>query len=107
MKTPRPVNQHWIPQFYLRRFATADSLRSRRPKVWIFSKHSDGGDPALTNVRNVCAWRYLYSPRGDDGQRDWNLEVKLGDLETTLAQIWPAVSSDFLDLGDASVRKAL
>lgn len=107
MKRPRPVNQHWIPQFYLRGFATSESLRSRRPKVWIFSKHHGGGDPALTNVRNVCAWRYLYSPRNSDGARDWNLELKLGDLETTLAQIWPALSTDFLDLSDASVRKAL
>lgn len=106
-RAPHPVNQHWIPRFYLRAFATADCAGPRNPKVWIFSKHEIGGDPVLTNIRNVCARRYLYSPKQSDGQRDWNLELKLGELESTLAGIWPAASADFLDLGDPSVRKAL
>lgn len=104
---PRPVNQHWIPRFYLRGFATAESRQARRPKVWIFSKHHDGGEPEFVNVRNVCARRYLYSPRDGDGRRDWALEGKLGDLETSLSQIWPAASADFLDLGNNAIRKAL
>jgi len=106
-RAPRPVNQHWIPRFYLRRFATPNTGRSRNPKAWIFSKHHGGGDPMLTNIRNVCARRYLYSPRQGDGHRDWKLELKLGDLESTLARIWPVASADFLDLADPSTRKAL
>jgi len=46
-------------------------------------------------------------PSVHDGERDWRLELKLGDLESALARMWPMANADFLDLGDAGTRKSL
>jgi hypothetical protein len=62
----KSINQHWVPQFYLREFATPDTRESKQPKVWIFSRHDNDGDEKLTWIRNVCAQRYLYSPKSAD-----------------------------------------
>ena len=99
--------QHWVPQFYLRYFATPHSRNSAQPQVWIFSKNHDDGDEKLTNIRNVCGQRYLYSPRHVGGERNWNLENKLTRLETVLGQVWPMLATDFVDLADESLRKIL
>jgi hypothetical protein len=103
----RSVNQHWVPQFYLREFATPATRRSKQPKVWIFSKNENDGNERMTNIRNICAKRYLYSPRGDLGRRDWTVDDKLQGVEDLLAQVWPAVARDFVDLSDEAIRKAL
>jgi uncharacterized protein DUF4238 len=58
----RSKHQHWVPQFYLRYFATKETRDSDQPQVWIFSKDHTDSDETLTNVRNVCGKRYLYSP---------------------------------------------
>lgn len=103
----RPKHQHWVPQFYLRYFATPESRNSDQPQVWIFSKGDSDGNETLTNVRNVCGKRYLYSPRGDDGERVWHLDEKIEGLETTMGVVWPAIAEGFVDLGSDTVRKAL
>lgn len=106
-KSARPKHQHWVPQFYLNYFATEDSRDTSKPQVWIFSKREEDGDEKLSSVRNVCGQRYLYSPKQMNGQRTWALEGELGKVETLLAEIWPAVAHDFVDLADPSVRKAI
>lgn len=73
--------------------------------MWIFSK--DGSGPSLTSIKNVAQRRYLYSPKDDAGNRLWELEEKFADTETLLSRIWPEVAEDFIDLGDASIRKGL
>jgi|CXWL01.1.fsa_nt_gi hypothetical protein len=103
----KSVNQHWVPKFYLREFATPETRQTKEPKVWIFSKQESDGSEQLTNVRNVCAKRYLYSPRDESGQRSWEIDDELQRVESLLAQIWPQVASDFIDLGNESIRKAL
>ncbi len=103
----KSVNQHWVPQFYLREFSTPETKQTKEPQVWIFSKQDSDGIERLTNVRNVCAKRYLYSPRDESGQRSWEVDDKLQCIESLLAQIWPQVASDFIDLGDEPIRKAL
>jgi len=103
----RPINQHWVPRFYLKHFSTPETKKSKQPQAWVFSKDDGGGDPILTNIRNICARRYLYSPESEAGLRDWSLESKLQDLEYLLAQIWPAVAEDFIDLNAESIRKAV
>lgn len=103
----RPKHQHWVPQFYLRYFATLESRDSDQAQVWIFSKDDTDGDEVLTNVRNICGKRYLYSPIGDSGERSWHLEKKLENLETTIGVIWPSIAEDFIDLGDTNIRKML
>ncbi len=103
----RPKHQHWVPQFYLRYFATPATRNSKAPKVWIFSKETSDGDEKLTSIRNVCGKRYLYSPRDQTGERNWDLDDEIGDLEAMLSQIWPALATDYVALGDEHVRKAL
>lgn len=103
----RSKHQHWVPQFYLRYFATPESRDTKIPKVLIFSKDPEDGDEELTSVRNVCGKRYLYSPKQLDGTRSWALDDRLNDVEALLGQVWPALATDFVDLGDEHLRKAL
>lgn len=100
-------NQHWVPQFYLRAFATPDTRETKQPKVWIFSRDAKDGDEKLTWIRNVCAQRYLYSPKAADGERSWNVDDDLEGVEMLLAQFWSEISTDFIDLANESIRKAL
>ncbi len=103
----RSKHQHWVPQFYLRYFATPESRGTKTPQVWIFSKHDEDGDERLTHVRNVCGKRYLYTPVDTDGQRKWDLDDRLGNVETLLAQRWPELAGGYVPLQDESVRKGL
>jgi len=103
----RAKHQHWAPQFYLRYFATPATRDSKKPQLWIFSKNSTDGDEKLTSVRNVCGRRYLYSPKQPNGERTWELEDKLCDVETLLSQLWQALATDFVNLGDEHIRKAI
>ncbi len=103
----KSVNQHWVPRFYLRMFSTPETRESDEPQVWIFSKQKSDGNEQLTNVRNVCAKRYLYSPCDESGQRSWEVDDELQGIESLLARVWPQITSDFIDLGNESIRKAL
>jgi Protein of unknown function (DUF4238) len=103
----RAKNQHWVPQFYLRYFASQATFKSDNPQVWIFSKDSSDGNEKLTSVRNVCAQRYLYSPLKSAGERDWSLDDRLNELESLLSSFWSDLAYDYVDLGDKDIRKAL
>jgi|GEM_PF-1234035 len=100
-------HQHWVPQFYLKYFATSESRLTKNPQVWIFSKGESDGDESLTNVRNICGKRYLYSPLLPDGQRNWDLDDRLNNLESLLSRIWSVVASDFVSFSDSSIRKGI
>lgn len=106
-KHPNPINQHWVPRFYLSYFATPETRETAEPQVWIFSKRDEDGEEKLTNVRNVCAKRYLYSPVQDDGERSWDLESRLNDVETLLAMRWPEFAHGFASLDDEHVRMGI
>jgi len=103
----QPVNQHWVPQFYLKYFATPKTQRTKNPKTWIFSKNDEDGDPKLTNIRNICAKRFLYSPPNKEGQREWGLEARLSDIEQLLSVIWPTLAEGHADLLWEPLRKAV
>ncbi len=103
----RPKNQHWVPQFYLRHFATPDTRGKDQAQVWVLSREEADGDERLTNVRNICAKRYLYSPVGESGERTWDLDREIESLEHTLAQIWPMLATDYMDLSDLALRKGV
>jgi len=103
----QPKHQHWVPQFYLRYFATPETRHSGKPQIWIFSKDPVDGDEKLTSVRNICGSRYLYSPKQENGERTWELEEKLAGIEALLSQLWPDLADDFVDLGDEYRRKAV
>ncbi|MBI9092265.1 MAG: DUF4238 domain-containing protein [Desulfobacterium sp.] len=103
----RPKNQHWVPRFYLRYFATPETYSTDEPQVWIFSKDEKDGDESITNIKNICAKRFLYSPKDHTGQRNWDLETKLEGVESLLSEIWGQLSDDFVDLSNPAIRKAL
>lgn len=104
----QPIHQHWVPQFYLRHFATPETANTKNPKVWIFSKDRDDGDPRLTSIGKICGRRYLYSPIATDGRREWHLETKLSHLESTLTTVWPVIASGYVDFSQyESIRKLL
>lgn len=103
----RPKNQHWAPQFYLCHFATPETRDSDKAQAWIFSRDESDGKETLTNIRNICAKRYLYSPISEAGNRVWDLDSKLERLETTMSSVWPALAEDHVDLGDQVLRKGL
>jgi hypothetical protein len=100
-------NQHWVPQFYLREFATPDTRETKQPQVWIFSRHDNDGDEKLTWIRNVCAQRYLYSPKADNGERSWKVDGDLEGVEMLLGQFWREIASGFIDLANETIRKSL
>jgi len=99
--------QHWVPQFYLRYFSTPDTVFTNNPQVWIFSKDENDGNESLTNIKNICGKRFLYSPKNNEGQRSWGLEDKLSNLEKLLSEIWEQLAIDFIDLSNPAIRKAL
>jgi hypothetical protein len=103
----RTKNQHWVPQFYLRYFATPDSRSSKVPQVRILSKLTSDGNKPPTNVRNVCGKRYLYTPIEPNGQRNWDLDDLLGKVETLLGEIWPALAEDYVSLKEETLRKGV
>jgi len=108
---PRMVSNrkhlHWVPEFYLRYFATPETRSAKRPQVWIFSKEASDQDESLTWIRNVCGKRYLYAPLEPDGGRDWGLEDQLERLETTLGKIWKELAEGFVNLDDSAIRKGV
>ena len=102
----KPKNQHWVPRFYLKTFATPETRESNDSQVWIFSKQR--GDPQLTNVKNVAARRFLYSPTRPGGMRDWQMEERLQDIESLLSSVWAQLATDFIDFySDEALRKAI
>ena len=103
----RPVNQHWVPQFYLREFAIPETRAAKEAYVWIFSRNEEDGIEKKTNIRNICAKRYLYSPRSDSGERDYEVDGMLNDLETILSQMWRDIAWDYVNLADEALRKAV
>jgi Protein of unknown function (DUF4238) len=66
-----------------------------------------GGDEKLTSVRNVCGWRFLYSPMDDDGQRNWKIDQKIGDLEAVIGQVWLLLIDKNIDLQNLEIRSGL
>lgn len=107
MARNRSKHQHWVPQFYLRYFATPESRASASPQVWIFSKDSADGNETLTSIRNVCGKRYLYSPAQPSGERKWDLDDRLERVESSLGQVWSALAGDFVRLDEDAIRKGL
>jgi len=100
-----PKRQHWVPRFYLRQFAVQPSS-SGKEQVWIFHR-KHGSEPILTSIENIAVEKYLYSPPDGQGVRDFTMERRLADLESTMAILWPELANGFVDLGSSSVRKGI
>ncbi len=97
--------QHWTPRLYLRSFATPDTAGRDDPDVWLF--HKDDGDPFRTSISNVAVEIFLYSPKSQNGQRNFEADSKLQMLESTIAPLWKELAEDRVDLKDPVVRKGI
>ncbi|SRR6266487_1614892 len=101
-----PKNQHWLPQFYLRRFAVPGFRNSKNAKIWISAK--EDAEPEKRKIRNICAKDFLYSYLRDDGSRSFETERKLASLETTISQLYSRIADGFPDLEQAwGIKKLL
>lgn len=92
---------HWVSQSYLRPFAE-DSAGTR---IWRFSRI--GGEPERKRIDKVAVQFYLYAPLVS-GIRDYSFEARLSRLEQLFGSaLWKALCTDFVDLNDPDLRKAL
>ena len=100
-----PKNQHWVPQFYLRIFATQETMKTKKPKVWVWDKIKQSSLPAPVSVRNICGQRYLYSPEDPSGIRNSDVENMFSQFEYEAAKLWPYLIKGDVDLTDLSIRE--
>lgn len=100
----RPKNQHWVPRFYLKHFATLDTRSTANPKVWLIDKQGEISEPRLASTQKICGQRYLYTPENQDGNRDWSFEEYLGRLEDAASNYWDRLANGQLDLSDPEHR---
>jgi len=54
-----PQNQHWLPQFYLRRFAVPGWRDKKNAKIWVMDVKT--GELERRKAREVAATDFLYS----------------------------------------------
>jgi hypothetical protein len=93
---------HWVPQSYLKAFASDGNGR----RIWRFSRNE--GEPELKRIDKVAVKYHLYAPMGTDGRRDDALEKKLADLENWFGDpVWKAVCTDFPDFSWEPLRKMI
>lgn len=101
-----PIHQHWITKgITLRRFATAETADSPRPKTWCGDLHTRKTFPL--SIERAAAENYLYSPRGDDGTRDFSTEKRLGHMEGVISRLWALFDRGYPDLSDDATRKGM
>lgn len=77
----RTKKQHYVPQFLLRRFASA--LR-KNPKLWALDKAT--GDVRLSSIHDIGHENYFYEHCADDGNRV-ELEGLMAGIDSIGAQI--------------------
>lgn len=103
-KSTVPKQQHWVPKVYLKQFATADSSRTKSPKVWVWDKATRQARNGPVRVDTICSSRYLYTPQLVTGFRDPSMETELGHAETRAGELWPTVLGSQDCLLDTAVR---
>jgi hypothetical protein len=98
--------QHWVPQFYLKYWATAETRGYDKPQVWATHADVEEGGVFKVNTSKIAARSFLYSPPRDDGSRDHHVDERLQGLESLMAQLWPKIADDDYFMGD-SFRKGM
>jgi hypothetical protein len=66
----------------------------------------DAPEPREFAIKDAAVAKFLYSPRKEDGSRDFGMEKKLSGLESTLAGLWPSLTTELLPL-TKDVRKVV
>jgi hypothetical protein len=94
-----PRNQHWLPQFYLRRFAVPGYRDKKNAKIWVMDVET--GDLTTKKVKEVAASDFLYSHLKPDGSRCFKVEKQLAKMETMIARLYPRIADGIPDLSTA------
>lgn len=71
-------NQHYVPQFILKRFCTG-----KKPQIWVFDKHNDRS--FKTNIRNIASETSFYDIDIDNIPATF--EYSLTEVETKVSPI--------------------
>src|SRR5581483_8683671 len=75
------VNQHFVPQFYLRHFADP----ARPKEIWVYEKGVPG--PERRPIKDVAFREHFYSIPNPDGSIDTDFDGALGEVENLFAPI--------------------
>jgi hypothetical protein len=92
-------NQHWLPQFYLRYFAVPGYRRKKNAKIWLADIETDA--VSEEKIQEVASAEFLYSHLRPDGSRSHEVDDKLGELESTVSQLYPRIAEGYPDLAAA------
>lgn len=87
MKTNKPKQQHYVPKFYLKEFATSETY-GKKDKAQIHIYDLNNEKKSIRNIDTVAYERYLYSPQDEKNNRSFYMEDKLAGLENTISKIW-------------------
>lgn len=84
--------QHWVPQLYLRHFATPQTIKAKKGRQQIHVQSWVGAQEFYqTNIGNVASENYLYSPIDPaTGERNWAVDDRLQEFESFIGKAWSA-----------------
>lgn len=103
----QPKSQHWVPQFYLRYFSVDKPTSVKTPQIWALDPDDASAAPKRMAIRKVCAKRFMFTPKQDEGRRLWDLDKLLGDLEGRAAELWPKLLDGHREVQDVETRRQL
>lgn len=99
-------NQHYIPRFYLKEFATNETYGKKgNEQVYIYDKKTEKSE--IRNIKKIAKENYLYSPKDSNGNRSMYMENKLGEIENLVSLIWNDFSNDFINLENYNIKKVM
>jgi len=87
----KSTRHHWLPQFYLRHFATPESVHAKNRQVWVYRRGD--AQPFLTNTKNIGLEAGLYSSSADTADHCYIESEKLAEIESVYAQFWDGLDS--------------
>jgi hypothetical protein len=91
--------QHFVPQFYLRRFAVPGFTDRKKASIWVMN--AETGEVYTKKVRNIAAEDYLYSHKQPDGTRCFEIENQLSELENLIARFYDRFVNGVPDLSQS------
>jgi Protein of unknown function (DUF4238) len=74
-----PVRQHWVPRFYLRNFATPESIDTSSPKLNVYDLGSKR--QFCTSIDKVLVQKHLYTLGSDSDSSLYVVEKTLAKIE--------------------------
>lgn len=102
-----PKFQHWVPNFYLKKFASKPTLNTKTPKVFVIDKTGEMVSARLMSTKKICGKGYLNSPVTEDGNRDFSLEMYFSKIESDAASYWDEISEGTFPFDEHSHRRRL